>query len=331
MLEASMKNDKKIYHVIYLLTTFSIFSITAVIFSFTDTEEEKQQLTRNFRKDYAIFAVDIPKDLSFAGEKVPLENMDVRESFDRELLVNTYWQSQTLLFIKRANKYFPVIEEILRQNNIPDDFKYITLAESGLQNVVSPAGAVGFWQLLSGTAKDYGLEVNNEVDERYHIEKATEAACKFFKESYGKFGTWTMAAASYNVGRGGLNRQVVRQQEANYYNLLLNIETGRYMYRVLAIKTILENPNKYGFYYEDKDLYQPIHFYKVEIDSSIIDFAAFAKNHNTNYKILKYLNPWLRDKYLTNSYKKTYQIKIPKEGSRQFIPQDELTLQSSLK
>lgn len=326
-----MSKEKKLYQTIYLLTTFSLFSLTAIIFSFTGTEEEKQQLSRNFRKDYAIFAVQIPENLSFAGERVPIKNMDVRESFDRELLVNTYWQSQTLLFIKRANKYFPVIEEILEKNNIPEDFKYITLAESGLQNVVSPAGAVGYWQLLEGTARDYGLEVNNEVDERYHIEKATEAACKFFQESYEKFGTWTMAAASYNVGRGGLNRQVDRQQESNYYNLLLNMETGRYMYRVLAIKTILENPNKYGFYYDDQDLYQPIDFYEVDVDSTVDDFATFAKNYGTNYKILKYLNPWLRDKYLTNRYKKSYSIKIPKTGSRQFIPQDELTLQSSSK
>jgi hypothetical protein len=324
-----MSNEKKLFRVIYLLTTFSIFSVTAIIFSFTGTEEQKQQLTRNFKKDYAIFAVEIPEDLTFAGERVPIENMDVRESFDRELLVNTYWQSQTLLFIKRANKYFPVIEEILKKNGIPDDFKYITLAESGLQNVVSPAGAVGYWQLLDGTARDYGLEVNNEVDERYHIENATEAACKFFQESYEKFGSWTMAAASYNVGRGGLNRQVNRQDETNYYNLLLNSETGRYMYRVLAIKTILENPNKYGFYFKDQDLYQPLDFFEVEVDSSVRDFAAFAKKYNTNYKILKYLNPWLRDKYLTNRYKKTYAIKIPREGSRQFIPKDELTLQTS--
>lgn len=321
---------EKHFRIIYLLTTFSIFSVTAIIFSFTGTEEENKQLSKNFKKDYAIFALEIPDSLSFAREPVPIENMDVRESFDRELLVNTYWQSQTLLFIKRANKYFPVIERILEKNGIPDDFKYIPLAESGLQNVVSPMKAVGYWQLLEGTARDYGLEVKNEVDERYHLEKSTEAACKFFRESYDEFGTWTMAAASYNVGRSGLKSQVERQKEDNYYNLLLNIETGRYMYRVLAIKTILENPDKYGFYVKKKDLYYPIDHFEVEVDSSVQDFASFAKSFNTNYKILKYLNPWLRDKYLTNPGKKTYQIKIPKNGSRQFISQDELTLQSSL-
>ena len=273
-----------------------------------------------FQKNYQIFALDIPGDIEFAGEKVPLEYFDVHESFDRELLINTYWQSQTLLFIKRANRFFPIIEPILKSHNIPDDFKYLALAESGLMHGVSPAGAVGFWQFLSGTAKDYGLVINDEIDERYHIEKSTEAACKFLLESYQTYGNWTMTAASYNVGRRGINTQTDIQKETNYYDLLLNEETARYIFRILAIKVIMENPEKYGFIYRQQDLYQPLSYFEVKVDTTINDFSEFAKSFGTNYKMLKYLNPWLRKPHLNNKTKKEYTIKIPAENSR-LIPE----------
>lgn len=275
---------------------------------------------KTFQDEYAIFALKHPEELYFAGERVPLERNDVKESFDREILVNTYWQSQTMLFIKRANKFFPIIEPILREYSVPDDFKYIALAESGLENVVSPARAVGFWQLMEGTAKDYGLEVNSEVDERYHYEKATTAACKYILESYEKYKNWTMVAASYNVGRRGIDRQVERQKETDYYDLLLNSETARYIYRILAIKLIIENPKDFGFHFDKEDLYYQIPYSEVEVDKSVPDFADFAKSYGTNYKILKRLNPWLRESYLTNRYGKTYVIKIPVEGGRTFSP-----------
>jgi hypothetical protein len=271
-----------------------------------------------FQKKYSIFSLPIPDSLEFAGEKVPLDHFDVREALDQELLINTYWQSQTLLFIKRANKYFPEIEKVLKENGIPDDFKYLVLAESDLKNAVSPSGAVGIWQLLKGTARDYGLEVNDEVDERYHFEKSTEAACEYFKDAHDLFGSWTMAAASYNMGRRGLIRQVNRQKENNYYDLLLNSETARYVYRILAIKLILENPNKYGFHVRSQDLYHPVPVYEVKVDTAVTDFADFAKKYDINYKILKYFNPWLRDSFLTNSSGKEYLIKIPKEGYRSY-------------
>lgn len=271
-----------------------------------------------FQKKYSIFSLPIPDSLEFAGETVPLDHFDVREALDQELLINTYWQSQTLLFIKRANKYFPEIEKVLKENGIPDDFKYLVLAESDLKNAVSPSGAVGIWQLLKGTAKDYGLEVNNEVDERYHFEKSTEAACEYFKDAHDLFGSWTMAAASYNMGRRGLIRQVNRQKENNYYDLLLNSETARYVYRILAIKLILENPNKYGFHVRNEDLYHPVPVYEVKVDTAVTDFADFAKKYDINYKILKYFNPWLRDSFLTNKNGKEYFIKIPKEGYRSY-------------
>jgi hypothetical protein len=268
----------------------------------------------NTDKRYSVYPVELPAELRFAGEKVPLEYFDVKEDLDRELLINVYWQSHTMLLIKRANRYFPMIEKALRQNGVPEDMKYLAVAESDLTNVVSPQQAVGFWQFVNGTASDYGLEVNDEVDERYHIEKSTEAACIFLKKSYERYGSWTMAAASYNVGRSGLNEQIERQKSDYYYDLLLNEETGRYIYRVLAIKLILSNPEQYGFYAGDKDLYPVIPSYEVTVDGPVEDFADFSSKYGINYKVLKIFNPWLRDKKLANPHNKTYYIRIPKDG-----------------
>jgi hypothetical protein len=268
------------------------------------------------RRTYGVFAVEIPDSLEFAGENVPLMNFDTRESLDRELLVNTYFHSQTLLYIKKAPRYFPVIVPILKAHNIPEDFKYMPLVESGLSNAISPANAVGYWQLLRGTAIENGLEVNSEVDERYHLEKSTVAACKYLLKSYEKYQNWTMVAASYNNGRRGVDRQIERQKEKNYYDLLLNEETSRYMFRLLALKMILEEPEKYGFHFDKKDLYEPLESYEVVVDSSVTSFADFAKSYHTNYKILKFLNPWLRENYLTNRERKPYRIRIPEPDAR---------------
>jgi len=284
--------------------------------SFMNNGYEEIDESELIRRTYGVFAMEIPDSMTFAGENVPLENFDTWESLDRELLVNTYFHSQTLLYLKKTTRYFPVIEPILKEYNIPDDFKYLPLVESGLSNVVSPADAVGFWQWMEGTAREYGLEVNAEVDERYHLEKSTVAACKYLLKSYEKYQDWTLVAASYNNGRRGVDRQIERQDEMNYYDLLLNEETARYIFRILAIKLILEDPRKYGFYFEEDDLYQPIPCYKVAVDSSVSNFSEFAKSFNTNYKMLKFLNPWLRESYLSNKKGKSYQIKIPEEGGR---------------
>jgi len=302
----------------YTLLTLLGLLIASYIFINSRPEENptEDDFYQAFQKKYSVFSLKLPSELSFAGESVPLDYFDVRESLDQELLVNTYWQSQTLLFIKRANKYFPEIEKILKEKGIPEDFKYLVLAESELKNVVSPSGAVGIWQLLKGTAKDYGLEVNDEVDERYHFEKSTKVACEYFKDAHDLFGSWTMAAASYNMGRTGLIKQVNRQKENSYYDLLLNSETNRYIYRILAIKLILENNDYYGFHVNDMDLYHQVPTYDVIVDSSVNDFADFAKKHAINYKILKYFNPWLRDSFLTNKNRKEYAVKIPKNGYR---------------
>lgn len=261
--------------------------------------------------DYNVYAIPVPETADFAGEPVPLEIPDVRERMDRELLVNTYWQSNGLLLIKRANKFFPVIEPILEEYGIPEDFKYLAVIESALTNAVSPAGARGFWQIMESTGKEYGLEINSNVDERYNLEKSTRAASQYFLKSKERFGSWTLAAAAYNAGNYGVHRQLERQEVGDYYDLLLGEETGRYVFRILALKEILGDPEKFGFNFEEEDLYQHIPSRKVEVDTAVSNFAQFAKEFDINYKILKIHNPWLREAHLNNSSKKKYLIEIP--------------------
>ncbi len=301
---------------VYIAALAIIVCLGLSIQSFTNSEKNKEVDVENCI--YSVKSVKTPQKLEFAGERVPLDNFDIRESLDKELLINTYWHSQTILFIKKANRYFPLIKQVLRANNIPDDFKYLAVAESGLSNVVSPKKAVGFWQLLEGTAKDYGLEVTNEVDERYHLAKSTEAACKFFKESYEVYDSWTLTAASFNAGRRGIDRQIVRQKQNDYYDLLLFEETARYIYRILALKLVMSNPEEYGFYLDKNDFYSTIPYYEVKVDSTITNIAEFALSHSTNYKIVKILNPWLRENSVSNKYNKTYIIKIPQMGIRSY-------------
>lgn len=267
-----------------------------------------------FSNNYKVFGVTLPKDLNFASEQVPVDDFTVREAIDRELLVNTYWQSQTLLFAKRANRWFPRIEPILKQNGVPEDFKYVALIESGFMNVVSPQQAAGFWQLIEPTAENYGLEVDENVDERYNVEKSTQAACKYFKEAYAKYKNWTLAAASYNLGMGGIDKALEKQKATNYYDLYLNEETSRYVYRLLAVKELLTRPKVYGYELRPKDLYPPVPVTTLKVDSTITDLATFAINHGTTYKLLKYMNPWLLKSDLQNTAKKAYDILIPKAG-----------------
>lgn len=268
----------------------------------------------NSAEAYTIPALKMPENLNFAGEPVPIENPDIYERMDRELLVNTYWQSNALLLIKRAHKYFPVIEPILKEYGIPDDFKYLAVIESGLTQAVSPAGAVGFWQIMEGTGKDYSLEINDNVDERYHIEKSTRVACEYLKKSKENFGSWTMAAAAYNAGNTGVLRQLERQEVSNYYDLLFGEETGRYVFRILALKEIMKHPQKYGFNFSEDQLYKNIPTYTVNVESSVENFATFAQKYNINYKILKLHNPWLREANLANAKGKMYHIEIPEKG-----------------
>ncbi|MEZ7918657.1 MAG: transglycosylase SLT domain-containing protein [Patiriisocius sp.] len=273
----------------------------------TSAEQQSSQTLR-------VEALDIPNVMTFAGERVPLQDTDVRERLDREIHVNSYWHSNMLLMIKKANRFFSEIEPLLKKYNLPDDFKYLAVAESGLDNVTSHAGASGFWQFMKATGKEYGLEINNYVDERYNLELATKVAAQYLINSKELFGSWTNAAAAYNAGNAGITKQMKRQDATDYYSLLLNSETGRYVFRILAFKEILSNPEKYGFYVDQQDLYQAIPTKTIIIDTPVEDFAKFAKQQGINYKILKIHNPWLRDTYLKNASGKAYSIKIPIAG-----------------
>jgi len=286
----------------------------------SDSEKENPSDAEKAVGDYNVYAISIPDKVSFAGETVSLKDPDMRKRYDRELLVNTYWQSNALLLFKRAQEYFPLIEPILASKGVPDDFKYLAVIESGLQQVVSPAGATGFWQFMEKTGREHGLEVNSNVDERYHIEKETEAAAEYLKSAKERFGSWTLAAAAYNAGRTGILRQMDRQEVTDYYDLLLGDETSRYVFRILAIKEIMNNPKKYGFNFEEEDLYEPIPTYTVEVDTAVTNFAQFAKDFGINYKILKIHNPWLREAHLNNNSRKLYQIRIPEEGYYTYKP-----------
>lgn len=292
--------------------------IVSAIFIFFDTKNTNKP-PKSTSEYYEIKAVEIPSQLFFSGEKVPLEKQHIKERVDRELLVNTYWQSNGLLMIKRANKYFPIIESILKKNNVPDDFKYLALIESGLQNVTSPAGAKGIWQIMKHTAKERNLEVNKNVDERYHLEKATQAACHYLKEAKKKFGSWTLVAASYNAGMSGISEALKKQQVNSYYDLLLNSETERYLPRIVAVKEILTHPKKYGFLFSEKDLYTMPKTTSVKVDTAITNIATFARKMGVNYKILKLHNPWLRENKLNNKSRKLYFIKIPVQKSNSKI------------
>ena len=303
-----MKPIKNILSLIGLLAVCGLF-VFALQEAPTDENFEKKLIN-----DYNVYALTIPEDLNFAGEPLPLQEPDIYERMDRELLVNTYWQSNGFLMFKRAQKYFPVIEPILEKNGVPDDFKYLALIESGLTNAVSPAGATGFWQIMKTTGREYGLEVNSNVDERYNLEMATEVACDYLKKSKDRLGSWTLAAAAYNAGMAGISRRLDAQNVDEYYDLLLGEETGRYVFRIIALKEILSNPKRYGFNFRDKDLYSLVPTYKVEVDTAVTDFSSFAKEFGINYKILKLHNPWLREPHLNNKSRKLYHIEIPKPG-----------------
>jgi membrane-bound lytic murein transglycosylase D len=256
-------------------------------------------------------SMEIPDSLMFAGEAVPMNILDVRERLDRELHINTYWHNNSIFIYKRANRWLPQIESILKEEGVPDDFKYIAVIESGLLNVTSPAHAVGFWQFLKPTAKELGLEVTKEVDERYNPLKSTRAACKYLRNAYTDFGSWTLAAASYNMGVRGLKNRLEEQRVNSYFDLLLNEETSRYVLRALAVKELISHPEKYGFDIPVAHLYQQEELREIEVTKSVEDLVGFAKDYGINYKILKKHNPWLRRKSLTVRKGEHYIISIP--------------------
>ncbi len=307
------------------------------IFAILEKKDGDQDYRNLFYRSYRIFFPEIPVNMDFAGEKVPLDIYYVRESLEREIIANTYMHSSSIMMFKRAYRWFPQIEPILKKNNIPDDFKYLALAESNLTNAVSPAGAEGFWQFIKPTGKKYGLEITEEVDERYNVEKATQAACLYFQEAYELYKNWTLVAASFNRGFDGVSNALENQKVTNYYDLFLVDETARYVYRILAFKQIYNHPVKYGFYLREKDLYPQIPTYTMTIDSAINDLPDFAIKMKVNYRVLRELNPWLKRYTLPRNPNKVYSIKLPKEGFLKYdllmhtMPESETFFHDTLK
>ncbi|MGK7389291.1 MAG: transglycosylase SLT domain-containing protein [Candidatus Cyclobacteriaceae bacterium M2_1C_046] len=303
----------------YFAVGISILSLIIVLGYIQYNEKRNKGFVTRFEvNEYSRFpdrpnarSLALPESMSFAGEEVPLHKPHVRERLYRELLVNTYWHSNTLLLIAEANRWLPAIEKILMANGLPTDFKYIPVIEGSLRNDISPAGAVGFWQLLAATARENGLEVNDQVDERYHPLKSTDAASRYIKKAYKNFESWTDVAASYNRGVAGLRRAMNTQQTGNYYDLYLNDETTRYVYRILAVKLILENPDKYGFDISEEHLFNHAPVREIVVDKSINSLPEFARDHGVSYGILKYYNPWLRDYKLSVSRGESYIILLP--------------------
>ena len=294
------------HHVFAFLLGMAFFSLA---FTLIDSEKYKAWFTES----YKVKSPYLPVDLDFAGEKIPVKDPDINERLDREIMATVFWQSNTMMLMKRSKKYFPVIEPILKEYGIPSDFKYLCVAESGLTNVTSPAGAKGFWQLMESSVKRYNIEINEFVDERYNLEKATRAACMYLKESYASLNNWTLSAASYNRGLPGTTRDMSFQGVDTYYDLYMNDETARYIYRIMAYKLIFENPEMYGFYLKPEDYYSLPAQRVVIVDSAINSLSDFAKQKGSNYKMLKMLNPWLRDRSLPNKSRKQYQILLPSQ------------------
>ncbi len=291
---------------LFFLVTASTVLHWKTAFSTTDPEPA-----------YKVYALELPDKISFAGEEIALDRPDLRERLDRELLVNTYWQSNMMLLLKRAHKYFPTIEPILEEEGIPDDFKYLAVIESALSNDRSPKGASGFWQIMRTTGREMGLEINSNVDERYHLEMATRVACNYLHKAKEKLGSWTLAAAAYNRGMSGIKRKLDTQLVDTYYDLYLGRETARYIFRILAVKEIMKDPKRFGFVFQQKDLYNRVPTRKVGLDTAITNLSRFAKQMETDYNQLKRHNPWLLQNHLNNKSRKYYEISLPlvEEGS----------------
>ncbi|MBO4600308.1 MAG: lytic transglycosylase domain-containing protein [Bacteroidales bacterium] len=290
-------------------------AIAGEIFIFAAQREDSEAVQqRAIMADYRVYAPVIPDTMSFAGERVPLERYYVREGLDNELIINMYRQSSTVLYFKRANRYFPIIEPILKRNGIPEDMKYLCVIESGLTNATSPAKAQGFWQFIPSTAGKYGLLVNDEIDMRNNLEASTEAACKYLRSLYNRFHSWSAAAAAYNCGENGLARRIESQGVSDYYDIRLNTETSRYVYRILAVKLIMQHPQQYGYHMRHCDLYPTIPTRSVTLSGQNVDLYKFAKNNGTTYKMLRDLNPWIQTDMLKNKANKSYTVQLPIEN-----------------
>lgn len=296
-----------------LVFMFTACSETQLENSSTESVE-KQPVTNTTGNETSavIKAPEIPSSIEFCDKKYTTTDFDFRERLDRELLVNNFWQSNTLLYLKRANRWFPLLEKILKEEGVPIDMKYLAVIESGLIQATSPSGAKGFWQFMKRTGADYELTIDKHVDERMNVEKSTRAACQYLKSAYAKFKDWPLAAASYNRGKAGIERDLESQKVKNFFDLKLNNETSRYVFRILAVKLIMESPEDYGFQVDKSLLYPPYETKKVTVTDDIDDLAVWANSKGINYKILKTLNPWLISDQLKVKKNESYYILLPK-------------------
>ncbi len=305
---------RKVFFSVSLLALF--FLLFVLFSSYTDGDKKGSISVSGEEGDLPqiIQAVDIPLSVDFCGEAFPMEHFDVKERLDKELIANSYRHSGTILYLKRASRFFPTMERILAENGMPDDLKYLAVAESGLENATSPAGAKGYWQFMKGTGRSYGLVINSEVDERMHLEKSTRAACKYLTKLKNQFGSWTLAAAAYNMGETGLKKNLESQKSKSLFHLNLNSETMRYVFRIVAIKEIMKNPRKFGFYINDFEKYGPLpETYDIEVKGGVTNWATWASKYGMTYRELKIHNPWLKDSKLINKERKTYYVKVPRK------------------
>ncbi len=292
------------YNTYFIVLFLSLFCTS---FSVKGQTDEAQEFSD-------VIIPELPSQYKFANETINLDRVDMYERLDRELTTLCYMHSSTSLALKRANRYFPILEPILKEEGVPTDFLYLAVIESTLNpRAVSPAKAAGIWQIMPRTGREYGLEVNDDVDERYNIEKATRAACKYLKESYAKYGSWSTVAASYNAGMGRISTELEKQMANRSFDLWLNDETSRYVFRILAMKMIFSSPAKFGYQLKSKQLYHPIRYTEVKVDTTIDNLAQWAKNHGISYAQLKEANPWLRSRFLPDKSRKLYRIKIPQK------------------
>ena len=310
---------------IYFLLPIALLAGGIVLVGNTNSREELW--LAHMSEHLTTLNLSAPAGLNFSGDRTPVQDFDVQERFEKELVRNVYYHSSTIMTLKRANRYKDKITKILRQQGVPEDFFYLAVAESHLTNAISPAGAKGFWQFMRSAGTQFGLTINKNVDERYHPIKATYAACRYLKAAHKKFGNWTLVAASYNMGMAGVQNALDKQKVDNYYDLYLNQETAAYVFRILALKTILENPERYGFNLSNNMLYHPIRTKSIKVDSSIGDLVEFAKANETTYKMLKVMNPWLREEGLTVAPGSSFSIEIPYVENLQV---DELVVKDSI-
>lgn len=310
---------KKRNFTLIISTIAIILSITTICFQFLVFSKQKPSPEEDYlnmiQQNYQNFSAPIPSKLDFCGQDVPLDNVYVRECLDRELTYLTFQHASTFIVLKRAFRYFPQIEKTLQENNVPDDLKYLCVAESALNNAVSSVKAEGFWQFMPVTAREYGLIVNDEYDERYDVDKATEAACKYLKGSYSRLKDWALTCASYNCGEKGVKDRMSEQEIGDYWTLHLNSETARYVYRIMAYKIIMQNPKQYGFYIRRQDCYQPMEYTTITVDTTITNFYSFSKSLGVSYHCFRLANPALQGKQLTNKEHRKYTLKIPTKES----------------